>query len=171
MRHVISTSILFLFALVANAQIYTKVTKYDKFDDVEWTKQVKTLITKTEVGFDIETKGQEPVSYYCFLLDSIGNRNNVENLVADVYGFQLTYLVLTKDELYQIFEEISKETGESNISGNNIDGIVEEKLKSRMNELSTLTHRTISKLKYSYIYDTEMVWIRYGDGSRIIYSK
>lgn len=50
---------------MASAQgIYTSVHKYDKFDDVVWEKEIKTLVTKTDSTIIIETKGTKPVEYY-----------------------------------------------------------------------------------------------------------
>lgn len=47
MKKILLSSLFFLIAFVANAQgIYTKVKKYDKFDDVVWEKDVKTIIDK-----------------------------------------------------------------------------------------------------------------------------
>ena len=61
MKKLIFSICFVLTSIVVNAQgIYTKVTKYDKFDDVEWEKTIKTLITKTDTTFVIETKGSKP---------------------------------------------------------------------------------------------------------------
>ncbi len=35
----------------------------------------------------------------------------------------------------------------------------------------TIVFRTISKFKHFFEYATDLVWIRFRDGSRIIYSK
>lgn len=46
MKKIITLLFVMMCTLCVSGQgIYTKVTKYDKFDDVVWTRQVKTLIT------------------------------------------------------------------------------------------------------------------------------
>ena len=38
-------------------------------------------------------------------------------------------------------------------------------------DMPTITFRTISYSTYSFDYKTELAWIRYKDGSRLIYRK
>lgn len=46
MKKFLFISMLFVLTIASSAQgVYTKKTKYDKFDDVVWTQNVKTLIT------------------------------------------------------------------------------------------------------------------------------
>lgn len=59
MKKLIAVTIVLMCALTASAQgIYTSVHKYDKFDDIVWEKEIKTLITKTDSTIIIETKGR-----------------------------------------------------------------------------------------------------------------
>ena len=51
---------------------------------------------------------------------------------------------------------------------NILSGIV---MLRKIDKLPTITVRTISKYRFTYEYDTDLVWIRFEDGSRIIYSK
>ena len=44
-------------------------------------------------------------------------------------------------------------------------------LLRKIDKLPKITVRTISKYRFTYEYDTDLVWIRFEDGSRIIYSK
>ena len=37
----------------------SSIEKYDKFDDVVWTKKIKTIISKSYSTIVVETKGQK----------------------------------------------------------------------------------------------------------------
>jgi hypothetical protein len=175
--------ILFLFVvmcvLCANAQgIYTKVTKYDKFDDVVWTRQVKTLITQTDTTFVIETKGEKPTEYR--YLDTIlfssheGRRDSIVNLVADVYGFQDKYVVFTQSDIDECVDKVMeelKDLPDSLVYKAKIKMLVVMELIGRMDKLPQITIRYISKYSFSYEYDTDLFWIRFPDGTRLIYKK
>lgn len=64
MKKLIAVTIVLMCALTASAQgIYTSIDKYDKFDDVVWTKQIKTIISKSYSTIVVETKGQKPTEY------------------------------------------------------------------------------------------------------------
>ena len=170
----------FLFvALCINAQgIYTKVTKYDKFDDVLWSKNVKTLITQTDTTFVFETKGQKPEIYrYAdspLMAIHMGSRDSLANLVADIWGYESQYFAVTN----QIREEVRAETieqisamDETQLSDEESNILLAANLLKRIDELPIITTRTISKYRFTYEYDTDYVWIHYKDGSRIVYSK
>ncbi len=175
--------ILFLFVvmcvLCANAQgIYTKVTKYDKFDDVVWTRQVKTLITQTDTTFVIETKGEKPTEYR--YLDTIlfssheGRRDSIVNLVADVYGFQDKYVVFTQSDIDECVDKVMeelKDLPDSLVYKAKIKMLVVMELIGRMDKLPQITIRYISKYSFSYEYDTDLIWIRFPAGTRLIYKK
>lgn len=85
--------ILILTALVtvaADAQIFTHKVVKDKFDDVVSECDIKTIITKNDTTFIIEEKGNEPVTYkVLFEFDSKGSKDNIVQLVGNVYGCQL----------------------------------------------------------------------------------
>lgn len=54
------TLLFILVAVSVNAQqtrLYTHVMKLDKFNDIVWKKKIKTLVTKTDSTFIVETKG------------------------------------------------------------------------------------------------------------------
>lgn len=40
-----------------------------------------------------------------------------------------------------------------------------------MDDMPTITFRTVSYSQYSFEYETELAWIRFKDGSRVIYRK
>lgn len=172
-------ALLSLFALNIDAQgIYTKITKYDKFDDVVAESVVKTLITKTDSSFIVETKGQKPIAYRYIdapmLAMHEGRRDSLANLVANVYGYEDQYLVITDDIIGDIKSEVDKKIKETYDSLGFKDDpkvLAAFQLLSKIKELPTITVRTISKYQHFYEYDTDLLWIRFKDGSRVIYSK
>lgn len=101
MKKILLSSLFFLIAFVANAQgIYTKVKKYDKFDDVVWEKDVKTIIDKGLSKITIETKGKKPVEYTYyegswFSLHN-GRQDSLSNIVSDIYGYEDQYYIFQK---------------------------------------------------------------------------
>lgn len=139
----ISLLILFyLVPIISTSQIFTKIEHLDKFDDVVKTENVKTLITKTDSTFVIETKGRTPITYYIFdILESIcigdSEVNNHERLVNNVFGYQECYLVSDLP-----FEEYIK---------------LDEKQAN--NHILQLTHRVISKYKFVFEYENEYIWL------------
>ena len=52
-----------------------------------------------------------------------------------------------------------------------IEKLVNFKMIPKVFDAPTIVFRTISKYKHFFEYDTDLVWIRFRDGSRIIYSK
>lgn len=169
-------ALLFVLSLAASAQgIYTKKTKYDKFDDVVWTKNVKTLITMYNDSIVFETKGQNPETYMYidseYLAAHIGDRDNLENLVGDVYGFENQYYGFTKSMAQEIYDEIALPIGELNPDDNEAAVSIIMAFLDKLDEAPTITFRTISSTRYTFSYKTDIVWIRYPDGARIIYEK
>ncbi len=173
---------IFCFLVVAiciNAQgIYTKVMKYDKFDDVVWSKNVKTLITQTDTTFVFETKGLKPETY--FYVDAPlmaihdGRRDSLANLVADIWGYESQYFAITNIIREEVRAETQKRISEMNdteSTDEEINMLLAINLLKRIDELPVITTRTISKYRFTYEYDTDYVWIKFKDGSRIVYSK
>ena len=75
---------------VADAQIFTQKEIRDKFNDIISKREIKTLITKNDTAIIIEEKGKEPVTYkVLFEFDSEGSKDNIVQLVGNVYGCQL----------------------------------------------------------------------------------
>lgn len=179
MKKFIVISLMFVIAIVSNAQgIYTKVTKYDKFDDVVSKRTVKTLITKTDSTIVIETKGQKAQTYKYvdneYFAVHMGSRNNLENLVADIYGYESQYYAFSKKIVTDIKNQVSadfKSAPDSIKTKENFQTMIALKLLSELDKVPTITFRTISRFQYSFEYATDLVWIKFEDGSRIIYEK
>ena len=100
MKKIILSTIYALISLSCNAQIYTSVKYLDKFDDAIKVEQRKSLISKTDSTFVIEEKGKKPVVYY--IINSIssgtrGSKDDVVNLVGNVYGYEETWCVVRSD--------------------------------------------------------------------------
>lgn len=177
MKKLIAVTLVLMCALTASAQgIYTSVHKYDKFDDVVWEKEIKTLITKTDSTIIIETKGTKPVEYYILGGEPFyvfGRRDSIVNLVSDVYGYEETFLVYTKDDFEnkrkQILEVISDSIG--GYDDRYIDLKTRLGLLEEADKLPIITIRAVSKTQYYFTYDTEFFWIKFNDGSRLIYYK
>lgn len=179
MKKILLSSLFFLIAFVANAQgIYTKVKKYDKFDDVVWEKDVKTIIDKGLSKITIETKGKKPVEYTyydesCFSLHN-GRQDSLSNIVSDIYGYEDQYYIFPKDTVDKATNdllELYKDVPDSIITSDLIKVLVKGKMTLKVFDAPTIVFRTISKFKHFFEYDTDLVWIRFRDGSRIIYSK
>lgn len=139
--------VLFSFVtLVCNAQIYNKIEHYDKFDDVIKTENVKTLVTKTDSTFVIETKGRKPVTYYIMKIvegNCIGDSevNNHERLVKNVFGYQECYFVADIPfEAYMALLRLDEERAKNHVFG--------------------LVHRVISRYDFTFEYDTEYLWLQ-----------
>ena len=179
MKKLIFSICFVLTSIVVNAQgIYTKVTKYDKFDDVEWEKTIKTLITKTDTTFVIETKGSKPKTYWYidgpFFSAHEGSRDSLSNIVADVWGYESQYIVITEETIEEVRSEVReqiKDLPDSLVFDEKINKLSGLALLRKIDKLPKITVRTISKYRFTYEYDTDLVWIRFEDGSRIIYSK
>ena len=178
MKKFITTSLIAFWALAMSAQgIYTRVRKYDKFDDVVYEKTIKTLITKTYGKIIFETKGSKPVEYYyeedSWFADHIGSRDSVVNLVNDVYGYEDRYSVFPKDTIdvvKKIVSEKAENTPDSLLTDDRIAAMQKWELFRRIPNAPEVVFRTISKGSYLFIYETDYVWIKFKDGSRIIYS-
>lgn len=177
MKKIVLALIFVMFTFVVNAQgIYTKVTKYDKFDDIEWTKEIKTLITKTDTTFVIETKGSKPETYlyFDFLTVHDGCRDSLSNLVGNVWGYESLYSVLTEKNIEEartaVIEQI-KDSPDSLKTLSHIRTLFWSELLDRSKNSPVITVRTISKSRFGFEYDTDYIWINFKDGSRIIYSK
>lgn len=176
MKKIAIISLLFILSLAASAQgIYTKKTKYDKFDDVVWTKNVKTLITMYNDSIVFETKGQSPETFMYFdqelLATHIGDRDNLENLVSDIYGFETQYFGITKSLKQEVQDEFEQSYEESDMDDETASATLALILFSKLENAPIITFRTISSTRYTFSYRTDIVWIKYPDGSRIIYEK
>ena len=166
--------------------------KYDKFDDVIWEKNVKTLITTSELeGFPsiinlitIETKGQNPETYgylnHEIFMKKFGSRDSLINLVADVYGYEWGCNAYPNDSIIKAKNKVLAECEMKGYSDYNgleqftkwkESAIRLELLYMYSENIPIIVFRTISKYKSSFEYQTDLVWIKFKDGSRIVYRK
>lgn len=176
MKKLIAVTIVLMCALTASAQgIYTSIDKYDKFDDVVWTKQIKTIISKSYSTIVVETKGQKPTEYEYLneplFVTQTGSREKLVNLVNDIYGYESSYCLFPKGTIEKTYETIKSEIPDSLATEEMIDVKVKLKLMVLMDDMPTITFRTVSYSQYSFEYETELAWIRFTDGSRVIYRK
>ena len=162
---------MFIMAFVANAQSYilTKKTVLDKFDDVLLERNQKTIVTKTDSTFVIEEKGKEPVTYVIseFVSDfTVGNKDNIVNLVENLYGYEECWVVILESE----FENYLKEY---NIYINEAD---KDKLQKNIDYLFNkyiyhITRRVVTT-QYTHHILGQLIWIQKGESNgRTIYSK
>lgn len=101
MKKLIAITFVLMCTLTVSAQtIYSSIEKYDKFDDVVWTKKIKTIISKSYSTIVVETKGQKPTEYEYLneplFATQTGSREDLVNLVNDVYGYESTYCLFPK---------------------------------------------------------------------------
>lgn len=181
MKKTVLISLMLITSLVCSAQgIYTSIMKYDKFDDVVWKKDKKTLITKTDSTFIIETKGQTPEEYYYIdtylLAYHTGSRDSIVNLVTDVWGYEDEYAVFTKKDKNDCFQAALEEMKELPDSlkedyETTLSMFIFRQMLKRLDKLPTIHIRTISRYQYSFNYKNDFFWISFPDKSRIIYIK
>lgn len=181
MKKVIITFVfLHLFTLASNAQIFTSVTYYDKFDDIIKKEQRKTLIEQTDSTFIIEEKGKKPVVYYIVnQIDKLGSKDDVVNLVGNVYGYEESWCLVRYDLLKQYndtYERIISEYLHENLLEDT--PVRREKLKVLEDYWLFATYRTVTT-QYTGSYITALFWIKDEDNkdklgkgvNRIIYNK
>lgn len=149
--------LLFIFCcltITVNAQthkIYSKINYYDKFDDVLKSEQRKTLVKKTDSTFIIEEKGKDPIVYY--ILNpveegTIGSKDNIVNLVGNVYGYETSWCVVRYDLLQEYNESYLKYV----ISGS------DEDLLTLQHFWIFIVHRTITT-QFSGTYLDDLIWL------------
>lgn len=172
MKKILSLLVLCVFTLCCHAQIYNKIEHFDKFDDVIFEENRKTLITQTDSTFIVEEKGKEPVVYHIltkFDNEAYGSKDNIVNLVGKVYGYDEVWLVIREDYYIQYLDDVNDYINH----------------KTEVNPIDTLKshciniiHRTITT-QYTGQYIREFLWLYdesnkdvLGKGvNRIIYSR
>ena len=165
--------ILILTALVtvaADAQIFTQKEIRDKFDDVVSERDIKTLIEKNDTTFIIEEKGNEPVTYkILFEHESMGSKDNIVQLVGNVYGYQEAWGVI----LEKYFKDYVLDNG---ALSNEEDDSKRNDLRSKLIEkyYYLIIHR-VATTKYGTKLLGEFYWIQKasfnGNNERTIYSQ
>lgn len=152
MKKYILTLILVIVVIFCNAQIYKTIIHYDKFDDIVKTEQRKTLVTKNDSTFVIEEKGKSPITYYILnpiKEGTIGSKDNVVNLINDVYGYQETWCVVRED-MWDKYKKANTEL-KLNPSKENLDKVRPYWL--------FIIHRTVTT-QYSGIFLDDILWIQ-----------
>lgn len=152
MKKLFFTLLFGMMALFCNAQIYTAIKYLDKFDDELKSEQHKTLITKTDTTFVIEEKGKHPVTYYILNVLEEGNhgsKDEIVNLVGNVYGYEETWCVVQYDKL-GYYREV--------FNNCRLDP-TEENMKKLLQPCLFLVHRTITT-QYTATYLNDMYWLQ-----------
>ena len=155
---------------VADAQIFTRKTIKDKFDDVVSKREIKTLITKNDTAIIIEEKGNEPVTYK--ILNEIefkGSKDNIVQLVGNVYGYEENWCVILEKDIKDYFLDYFAMLNEADVSKRH--SLISKLIEKYCN---FITHRVVTRQ-----YDTKLLsehyWIekayQNGNYERTIYSK
>lgn len=148
MKKVLFICTLILLSVIVNAQerqsnsIYhfetTKVFSvkmiYDKFDDVISSEKIKTLVTITDSTVIIEEKEKEIKRYLRFEeVSTTGNKDNIVNLVADVYGYEYTFLCVNQSDTFIATYRIVTQSKYNNETQFIVFMLQNQKTKERMN--------------------------------------
>ena len=163
--------LLLIVPFVAHAQSYilTKKTVLDKFDDVLLERDQKTIVSKTDSTFVIEEKEKEPVTYrilHYAEYNSKGDKDNIVNLVDNVYGYQECWAVILESDAQGYFTEYTSLILETDKEKRQ-KGI--EKLIERF--CYYITRRVVTTQSVHYILG-QHIWIQKGDNNgRTIYSR
>ena len=171
MKKILLLLLLFIVPFAANAQSYilTKKTVLDKFDDVLLERDQKTIVSKTDSTFVIEEKGRKPVTYRILNyadFNSMGDKDNIVNLVDNVYGYQECWAVILESdvpgyntEYASLIFEPDKEKRQKGI----------EKLIERF--YYYIIHRVVTT-QFTHHILSQHIWIQKGDNNgRTIYSR
>lgn len=161
MKKVVFFVVLLALCCSLKAQsVFTCVEKYDKNDRLEWTRNVKTTVTKTESAIVFATAGQNPVTYRYYddgknYSEHYGTSENLKILYDDVWGFETVFLVVPESVAVSYPGMSTKDI---------LDATPEF-------DLTSIVFRVTSKASDRFIISSEMVWIESADGSRLIYFK
>ena len=157
------------FAANAQSFILTQKTVLDKFDDVLLERDQKTIVSKTDSTFVIEEKGRKPVTYRILNyvdFNSKGDKDNIVNLVDNVYGYQECWAVILESDAQGYFTEYTSLILETD----------KEKLQKGIEKLIEkfcyyITRRVVTTQYTNHILG-QYIWIQKGENNgRTIYSK
>ena len=130
--------------------------------------QDETLIQKNDTEFIIEEKGKQPIIYKIInfaTYNSFGDKNNIVNIINNVYGYQeCWFVVLEKDyenynnELFTIYTEPDETKRFAMIT-------------ETLNKYGYhITHRVVTT-EYTHSFIDEFIWVQKGENNgRTIYS-
>ena len=153
MKKVFAIIVLCCCALSMDAQVFlsNSIKYYDKFDDEIKIESRKTLVYKTDSTFIFEEKGKEPKVFYILnksFAASVGDKDNIVNLVNNVYGYQNAWCVIKNEDKDKYFKE-KKEVFKSGTY--NYDGLAKYWL--------FVVNRVISRSQFSFYFENEFYWI------------
>ena len=166
--------LLLIVPFVANAQSYilTKKIVMDKFNDILLDRDQKSIVTKTDSIFVIEEKGRKPVTYRILNYsedNSKGDKDNIVNLIDNVYGYQECWAVILESDVPGYNMEYTSLIFEPDKEKRN-KGI--EKLIERF--YYYIIHRVVTT-QYTHRYLSEHFWVQKavenGMDERTIYSR
>lgn len=152
---------LFCVTTINSQVIFSTKEIRDKFDDTVYKSNIKTLLTSEWTTYEedsiycltIEEKGKAARKYVVLDIDSeksIGVEDNiVERLAPDVYGKQYAFIVTDFSTFKRWVTTKSDDVLQKNIL--------------------TYVSRCISSSSYTYIYETEIIWLEKPNGTRTIY--
>ena len=158
-----------LVSVVANAQIFTHKEILDKFDDVVSQRDIKTIIEKNDTAFVFEEKGKKPTVYLIknyAEFNSMGSKDNIVNLVGNVYGYQECWFVILEKDKPQ-YEQAY------------MSAIMENDKNKRMSIIEKMindygyyiVHRVVTT-QYTHQFLSEYYWVQKGENNeRTIYSR
>lgn len=99
MKRFLIICILACVSIISNAQpslIFTRKIIFDKFDDVVFDENIKTLVTIYSDAIFIEEKGDYPVELKVGdIVDVKGDKDNIVKLYDNIYGYQAVCLCYT----------------------------------------------------------------------------
>lgn len=97
MKKIITLIVLLTITSLSYGQlIYNNIIKVDKFHDITYSKEIKTIVSLTDTMITIETKGQTPLEYIIKGITKIGSADNPVNLVNDIWGYEFQFAVKGK---------------------------------------------------------------------------
>lgn len=94
--------------------------------------------------------------------------------MSNIYGYEDQYYIFPKDTVDKATNdllELYKDLPDSIMTSDFIEASIKLRMTLKVLDAPTIVFRTISKFKHFFEYDTDLVWICFRDGSRIIYSK
>lgn len=151
--------ILGLIPFFGYGQIYSSTIYLDKYDDLVSEKNEKTLIEKTDSTFIIDTKGKTPKVYFILAkYDSVGDKDNIVNLIDDIYGYQESWYVIRnedKDDYIKTCTEWYNKNADKIKSGEETSDLPDEITKYWL----FVVHRVVTT-QYTYTYESEYFWIQ-----------
>lgn len=133
---------------------YSKIYKYDKYDDIVYSIDKKSILTFTNINdsifvLTVDTKGEEAKQYlikdYCFDNRDEETDEKYPNILSNMYGY---------DYIFPVIFDISKGYDEYIICKElYVRKIYSYKYKST-------AHQTVT-----------IIWIKFDDGSKLLYRR